>query len=77
MISRVKAHAKAASIKTTLVDLEAAIQGLAPETPGKEVLVELSERMHRKLNGLARMAANHFDEPVETFSGGTDKRDED
>lgn len=76
MISKTQARTKAASVKATLDELEARISAL-PETQEKADLQSTAERLHRKLNGLARRAAEIFETDVETFSGGTDKPDED
>lgn len=75
MISKSQARTKAASIKATLTDLEAAIDAL-PASAEKTAVVLSSERLHRKLNHAARRMADFFDDSIETFSGGTDKPDE-
>jgi hypothetical protein len=75
VISKRKAKAKAASIKATIDNLHAAVEELPPSDGKVEVVTEL-DRLHRKLNGLARLAADFFDDEIETFSGGTDKPEE-
>ena len=74
-MNKTTAVTKAASIKTTLTDLEDAVDALS-DSPEKSAVQEQVQRLHAKLNGLAHRAADHFGDTVETFSGGTDKPEE-
>lgn len=75
MISKQFAQTKAASIKTTLDDLEEAVEAL-PTGEAKANVEAQVARLHRKLHHAARRLADFFGDDVETFSGGTDKPDE-
>jgi hypothetical protein len=76
MINKTVAATKAASIKTTLDELESAVAAL-PESSEKDAVAYQVQRLHAKLNGAAHKLADFFDEDVSTFSGGTDKPEED
>lgn len=75
MISKTQARTKAASIKASVDDVHTAIAALPPGLERDAVEVAF-DRLHRKLNGAARRISEVFEEPIETFSGGTDRPDE-
>jgi hypothetical protein len=63
---------KAESIKLSVAEVETALD------VGDIVTARTAfARLHAKLNGLAHRAADHFGGDVQTFSGGTDKPEED
>lgn len=75
MITKTQARVKAASIKTSIDELHHAVEGLPPGE-GTEAVDAALNRLHRKLNGAARRLAEIFEEPIQTFSGGDDRPDE-
>jgi N-dimethylarginine dimethylaminohydrolase len=75
MFTKSLARTKAASIKATVDEHHANLEAL-PEGSEKIAAIASFDRLHRKLNGAARRVAEVFEEPIETFSGGTDRPDE-
>jgi hypothetical protein len=76
MMSKSTVRAKAASIKASLDELEQAHAAL-PDSPETAAAKAAAARLHAKLNGAARRLAEIFEVDIETFSGGTDKPEED
>jgi hypothetical protein len=75
MFTKTFVKAKAAGIKSRVDAHHAALDAL-PEGPEKEAAQASFNNLHLGLNWLARRAADVFDDDVETFSGGTDRPDE-
>lgn len=75
MMSKTLVRAKAASVKVSVDAVHSAIEALPPG-PEKDAVADEFDRLHRKLNGAARRISEVFEEPIETFSGGDDRPDE-
>lgn len=75
MMSKSVVRTKAASVKVSVDEVHAAIDAL-PDGAGKDLVAEKFQRLHAKLNGAARRLSELFEEPIETFSGGTDRPEE-
>lgn len=70
-MNRATTVAKAAAIKTSVDAVETALTAGDLETAKVEFT-----RLHAKLNGLAKRAAEHFGGEITEFSGGDGKGDD-
>lgn len=68
-------QAKAQGIKGTVDQVHAALNTL-PASDEKDAAVAAFDKLHRRLNWVARQLADRYEDDVQTFSGGTDRPDE-
>ena len=76
MISKTRARTKAASLKASVDEVHAALDAL-PDGQEKNAANAAFDRLHAKLNGAAKLLADIFEDDIQTFSGGTDRPQED
>lgn len=72
MLTKAHAMKRAASIKRTLVNLEANVAAL-PDGAAKDAVIADVTRLHAKLNGVATDLGTIFGDEMTVFSGGTGK----